>query len=69
MRRLLFGLTLCALTAQASFAQSIAPEVFRALQAAQAAQQSGNVAQCLLFSLGTGQYPTGPEHAGASTAQ
>lgn len=45
MRRLLFGLTLCALTAQASFAQSIAPEVFRALQTAQAAQQSGNFAQ------------------------
>jgi len=45
MRRLLLAVALCGLSSQAVFAQSIAPEVFRALQTSQAAQQAGNYAQ------------------------
>ena len=41
MRRLLLAVCVCALTVQAASAQSIAPDVFRALQTSQAAQQAG----------------------------
>lgn len=45
MRRLLLALCVCALSAQALAAQSIAPDVFRALQTSQAAQQAGKFAE------------------------
>lgn len=45
MRRLLLALCVCALSTQALAAQSIAPDVFRALQASQAAQQAGKFAE------------------------
>jgi len=45
MRRLLLAACVCALSTQAVSAQSIAPQVFRALQTAQAAQQAGQYAE------------------------
>lgn len=45
MRRLLLAVCVCALTVQTAAAQSIAPDVFRALQASQAAQQAGKLAE------------------------
>ncbi len=45
MRRLLLAVCVCALTVQAASAQSIAPDVFRALQTSQAAQQAGKFAE------------------------
>jgi hypothetical protein len=41
MRRLLLAVCVCALSTQAVSAQSIAPQVFRALQTAQKAQEAG----------------------------
>ena len=45
MRRLLLAACICALTTQATFAQSIAPDVFRALQISQKAQEAGKYAE------------------------
>lgn len=45
MRLWLLAVCVCALTAQAAPTQSIAPQVLRALQSAQTAQQTGNYAQ------------------------
>lgn len=45
MRRLLLTVCICALTTQAVSAQSIEPQVFRALQTAQKAQEAGQFAQ------------------------
>ncbi len=47
MRRLFLAVCVCALTAQTAIAasQSIAPDVFRALQVAQTAQQAGKYAE------------------------
>ncbi len=45
MRRLLLAVCVYALTVQAASAQSIAPDVFRALQTSQAAQQAGKFAE------------------------
>ena len=44
MRHLLLAVGLCVLITPAAFAQTIAPDVFRALQSAQTAQQAGNYA-------------------------